>query len=199
MCLFFESIKVVNGLFCFPQYHQERINRTFSHFFPETIPIDIQSLKPSSPHDNKPYKARLIYRETLQQLEIAPYFPKRIKKVKLVRADSLIYPYKTFDRSNINALCRQFPGYDEWIFVSNGFLTDASISNIALYDGSIWVTPESPLLKGTCRARLLDQNLLMKKKIKATDLPDFQRISFINALLDLDEINFPVNKIQSMD
>ena len=199
MCRFFESIRVVNGRFCHPRYHQERINRVFHHFFPTVEPLDLDKINPESPHDNRRYKARVLYRETLEKLEMLPYTPKTIQKVRLIPADALDYSHKFLDRSGLQSLIKPFPEFDEWIFVRNGYLSDASISNIALFDGSGWYTPETPLLPGTCRARLIAEGILKTGPIGIGDLSRFEYISFINALVDLDEITIPVCKVYPMD
>ena len=58
---------------------------------------------------------------------------------------------------------------EEWqmifLIVKDGYLTDTSIANIALYDGYTWFTPAHPLLRGTKRAELLNKQLIVEKDI----------------------------------
>lgn len=55
------------------------------------------------------------------------------------------------------------------------------------FDGDKWITTENPLLEGTCRARLLDQDLISIQKISVNQLQSFSKMMLINAMLDFDE------------
>lgn len=66
-----------------------------------------------------------------------------------------------------------------------GLLTDTSYSNITLFDGSRWVTPRQPLLRGTMRQSLLDDGVLAEQDIKAEDWNSFRQVSLINAMMPL--------------
>ena len=59
---------------------------------------------------------------------------------------------------------------DEVIIEKNGYLTDTTIANIAFFDGKQWFTPEKPLLKGTMRAKLIEEGFLQTKNIKSEEL-----------------------------
>ncbi len=48
--------------------------------------------------------------------------------------------------------------------VKNGLVTDCTIGNLVFFDGTGWVTPDQPLLKGTKRQALLDRKLVRKKR-----------------------------------
>ena len=78
-------------------------------------------------------------------------------------------------------------GFDEVVIVKNGFISDTTISNLAFFDGSEWHTPNTPLLKGTKRAELLDSGFLKEKTIKLFQLVEklINRM-LIFILLDLD-------------
>lgn len=68
-------------------------------------------------------------------------------------------------------------------------------NNIALYDGSSWFTPRTPLLKGTMRAYLLDKGLIEEADIRPSDLPSFRKVSLINAILLLDTLSVTIKNI----
>jgi 4-amino-4-deoxychorismate lyase len=51
------------------------------------------------------------------------------------------------------------------------------------------VTPSTPLLPGTARARLLQEGAIVQDEIKVRDLGRFTKVAIINAMVDLDEAN----------
>ena len=77
---------------------------------------------------------------------------------------------------------------DDILIVKNGYITDTSIANIALYDGNSWITPKVPLLKGTTRQRYLDNAKILESDIKVQDLKKFSKIALLNAMIDFDII-----------
>ena len=72
---------------------------------------------------------------------------------------------------------------DEIIIEKDGYLTDTTIANIAFYDGTKWLTPLNPLLKGTTMTRLLDEGLLHPKKIKKEELTNYTYVALMNAMI----------------
>jgi len=86
---------------------------------------------------------------------------------------------------------------DDIIIIKNGLLTDASIANLILFDGKNWITPETPLLPGTCRERLLNAGLITKRKIHPDDLKYYQGVKLINAMRYPEESEIiPVSQIR---
>jgi 4-amino-4-deoxychorismate lyase len=71
--------------------------------------------------------------------------------------------------------------------VKDGFVTDASIANLAFYDGRQWITPDTPLLAGTRRRFLLDSGILHEAPVRPADLRDFHRIRLVNAMIPWEE------------
>jgi 4-amino-4-deoxychorismate lyase len=76
---------------------------------------------------------------------------------------------------------------EEILIVKNGLVTDTSFSNIVFYDGSDWITPDPPLLKGTKRTRYLRDGEIRTMKIRSSDISHFEKARLINAMLDLDD------------
>ena len=106
------------------------------------------------------------------------------------------YTYKSCDRSALNALFGQRAGADDVLIVRRGLITDTSIANIALWNGSRWETPEAPLLEGTMRAYLLDEGLITPCAIRPQDLPRYTRVRLFNAMISFGEIDFPAANIR---
>ena len=80
---------------------------------------------------------------------------------------------------------------DDILIVRRHLLTDTSIANIALFDGKHWHTPQSPLLKGTKRAELLDKGILSERKIHVEDIPSYSTVRLFNAMIDWGELELP--------
>ena len=67
---------------------------------------------------------------------------------------------------------------------------------IALFDGTCWFTPASPLLKGTKREYYLDNKMIFKCDIAPADLSKYKKMRLINAMLDLDDgVDIPIENI----
>ena len=192
---FIESIKLLNNDICHLAYHQERVCRTFSHFFPNEKVLSLQDsiAKIALPANGK-YKIRIVYSMDNPIVEIHPYHIKPINTIKCVNADEYDYSYKFLNREFLNTL-KQTSGADEVIFLKNGKVTDSSYANIIFFDGKQWLTPSTFLLNGTCRQRLLNEGKITEASIHYTDIQNFEQIGFINAMLDMGEFNLPMSKL----
>ena len=192
---FIESIKLLDGDIYHLAYHQERVCRTFSHFFPSEKVLSLQESisKIALPAIGK-YKIRIVYSKDNPIVEIHPYHIKPINTIKCVNADEYDYSYKFLNREFLNTL-KQTSGADEVIFLKNGKVTDSSYANIIFFDGKQWLTPSFFLLNGTCRQRLLNEGKITEVPIHYTDIQNFEQIGFINAMLDIGEFNLPISKL----
>ena len=74
------------------------------------------------------------------------------------------------------------------MIVKNGMVTDSSICNIVFFDGHKWITPESPLLKGTTRERLIKSGRIKQHNIRVSEISNYQYFKLINAMRDFDDI-----------
>jgi 4-amino-4-deoxychorismate lyase len=183
---FFETIKIENGRAKHLTYHNERLNRTLKAHYPKAAPIDLtQCIEP--PKEGL-WRCKVIYSERVESVEFYPYAPRSIKSFKLIKSD-IDYSYKYLDRSAIDALFAQRGTADEIIIVKEGLITDTSIANIALFNGYEWHTPQTPLLPGTTRERLLRAGLLVPKKIYAHEIENYEKIALLNAMIEFHVIN----------
>ena len=108
--------------------------------------------------------------------------------LKVVTSD-IIYNYKYANREELNILLQKQHDADEIIIEKEGYLTDTTIANIAFYDGKQWFTPEKPLLKGTMRAKLLDEGFLHTRKIKKEEISDYTHVALMNAMIGFKILN----------
>jgi 4-amino-4-deoxychorismate lyase len=184
-----ESIKVEGGRFLNLEYHQARVDRSVAALFPVKPEIDLKTqLEIPAGINSSIHKCRVEYDTRIKKIEFQPYFPKSITTLKLIEADDLDYQHKYADRSWLNKLYEKKAACDDVLFVKKGLITDTSYCNILFYDGKCWVTPESPLLKGTKRQQLLDEGRVKPQKITPLDLQRFESFMLINAMLDFDKV-----------
>ncbi len=195
---FLETIKIYRGEIPHLAFHNERLNRTRAHFYPHSAPIDLapllNPLPPEIPHETV-IRCRLLYRERIDKIEYYPYQRRSIQRIQLLEAPTLRYRYKYADRREIDTLYQQRGCADEILITQQGYLTDTSIANIALFDGLRWLTPQTPLLPGTKRAQLLTQGVLTPAAIHYTDLPNFSKISLFNGMVEFKEQLLPIEAL----
>lgn len=196
MCPFIETIAIVGGQARHLSYHERRFNATRQHFFPEAETLSLAPILADAPLTEGLVKARLVYDERgLINKTYQPYTMRQVQSLQLIRADDMEYPFKNTDRSHLNALFAQRQGCDDILIIKNGLVTDTSFTNVALFDGHQWFTPDTPLLPGTMRAWLLDQGFITSHRITVNDLPHFHFISLINALIPLGRCIVPINQV----
>ena len=184
-----ESIKLKDGVIQNLEYHQMRMNRSMDELFPKREKINLATVI-SIPENfaSGIFKVRVLYGNSLQKIEIEPYTFRTIQSLKVVHHESVDYHLKYTDRQILQELFAQRENYDDIIIVKNGLVTDSFAANLLFFDGETWVTPNSPLLKGTKRQLLIDQGFVFEKKIRLEDIRSYQKIGLINAMIDLEEM-----------
>jgi 4-amino-4-deoxychorismate lyase len=163
------------------------MNRSGKELFGSTDIISLNDIV-SIPDNlsDEVYKCRIIYNPDIESIEFKKYTLKKIQTLKLVECNDIEYSYKFADRSALNELKKRKGICDEILIVKNGFITDTTFSNIIFFDGREWITPSTPLLKGTKRERLLNEGKIREAQIRVKDLQNFQSGKLINAMLDFD-------------
>lgn len=131
------------------------------------------------------YRCRVSYKFEVEKIEFFEYQFRHPKTIRIVEDISIIYPYKFEDRDGFQRLLAENPEADDVIITHNGHLTDATFANLAFFDGGKWLTPDTPLLNGTKRQYLLDKKILTAASISIENLKQFQKMSLINAMRDL--------------
>ena len=189
MSRFIETVCVRDGKILSAEAHLKRMGRTlFDHygsFDPAKFYPWFDLRFPTRPGR---YKWRLLYDHAgVTDTKCQIYLPADIGRLKLVHADQLDYSYKFSNRQGIEKLMRGVPANTDILIVKNGYLTDSSYANILLWDGKVWWTPDTPLLRGTQRAELLKKGLISEKRIPAHSVVKYQKIRLVNAMLSFDE------------
>ena len=72
------------------------------------------------------------------------------------------------------------------IITVNGVITDTSFCNIVLENKEGLFTPTKPLLHGTKRALLIDENIIQTRHITIEELNNYQHVYLINAMIEID-------------
>ena len=188
MSPFIETIKLLDGELKNLSYHQARFNRTRSEVLGlEAHPLLISQIPVPDGLDTGLFKCRVLYGKEIERIEYEPHFKLEVNSLKLVASDTVSYGYKYSDRSSLEVLYEQKGNCDDILIVRQGCITDSFYANVALHDGELWYTPDTPLLPGTMRASLLDRGSLKEARIMQKELGDFQKIRLINALNTLEE------------
>ncbi len=189
MCLLFETIKIFKKEIYNLNYHNQRLNNARHKLFglKDKIKLGEQIILPAN-IDNSLYKCRVIYSRGIEKIEFEKYKRKNIKSLKVVNSENIDYHYKYFDRSELNNLQNTRGNCSEIIIVKNGFLSDTSFANLCFWNGKQWFTPDTPLLKGTKRQQLLDEGKIHETRIRVKDINKFKKISLINAMNDIGDI-----------
>ena len=147
--------------------------------------------------ENGRHRLRIVYgRCGIEEVTCTPYILRPVRSLALISANDIGYTYKSADREALNQLFAQRGSCDDILIVRQRLLTDTSIANIALFDGKHWHTPQSPLLKGTKRAELLDKGILSERKIHVEDLPSYSTVRLFNAMTDWGELELSVRHLQ---
>lgn len=194
----FETIKVFERKLINIDYHNQRLNRTRRLLFRSVEEIDLNNII-SIPDDidNGLYKCRITYdKKEFGEAEFSPYKLRRISSLKIVHCDEIDYSFKYCDRSVINDLLSRKGDCDDILIIKNGFVSDTSICNILFYNGTDWITPAAPLLKGTMKTKLLQENKIIEGKIKEKDLKKYSMAALINAFRGLEENQIPMQNIE---
>ncbi len=184
--LLLETIKIEDGEVFNLSYHQARCDKSRKALFYSTDRLDLSSLIQAPPKGL--YRCRILYDKKIHSIEYIPYRPKEMHTLKVVTSD-IIYNYKYANREELNILLQKQHDADEIIIEKEGYLTDTTIANIAFYDGKQWFTPEKPLLKGTMRAKLLDDGFLHTRKIRKEEIRDYTHVALMNAMIGFKILN----------
>lgn len=192
MCPFIETIRVEQGVLLHIDYHNQRMNDTRSAFWPNAKPLDLNHfLLP--PTAEGVMKCRVVYSDVIEEVSYTPYSIRPVRSLRIVCSDTINYTYKSTDREALNQLYQQRETKDDVLIIKNGYITDTSIANVALFDGTHWFTPKHPLLKGTQRAQLLQKGIIQEKEIMLEELFSFSQMTIFNAMIPFQSLVLDVN------
>lgn len=187
MCLLFETIFIKDGEAKNLHYHNRRMNQSRTQLFNSAKTINIQDVLSIPLAFSKDIvKCKIIYNNEFKDVSFVKYKKRNIDKFFLIDVHNIDYNHKYFNRNAIEKLKQGIKQNEEIIIVKNNLITDTSFSNLAFFDGSNWFTPTSPLLKGTKREFLIENNKIKEAHIHINDLHNFKYFKLVNAMLDFE-------------
>lgn len=183
---FLETVRAENGGFACLQWHQRRLDRTLAvHGI--AAGYDLKTLLHAP--EAGVWRCRVLYDADRFEVEYFPYHPRRVDRLMPVVHDAIDYRYKHADRSLLAALFDRRGAADDVLIVKGGLVTDTSVANTAFFDGTRWLTPERPLLEGTCRARLIAEGFLHPARITLQAALAAEKVAVMNALSGFVEVS----------
>lgn len=195
-----ETIKIEDRVIRNAEFHNLRMNRTRKELFGIASDVDIcRIIKIPIEMGMGIFKCRILYDKIIREVQVLPYRARPISTLKLVVDDSIDYRYKYADRGSLENLLLQIGGCDDILIVKNGCISDTSFTNIVFQaaDGS-WVTPDTPLLRGTMLQFLLKEGKISEKRIRAENLAEYTEARLINCMMDLESSpSIPIKNIHS--
>lgn len=192
-----ETIKCKNGKLCNLKFHQARFNLARKNVFASTDIIDLKNvIKIPDTFMSGLFRCRILYTQKIEKIEFLPHVQKSIKSLRLVEDNTIDYQFKYADRAALENLYNTRGNCDDVLIVKNGCITDSFTANPIFFDGGKWWTPDTPLLPGTQRARLISEGKLSVCRIAPEKLSMFKKVGLINALQDMSDM--PVLDINSI-
>ena len=183
---YLETIKSVDGEIFNLSYHQKRYESVLNS-------LGIDKTENLSDYINPPpfgvYRCRLVYSIDTISVSYHEYKKRDISSLKLIFNNDIDYSVKFENRDELNALYAQRGECDDILIIKDLLVCDTSIANIAFYKDGEWITPKKPLLKGTTRARLIDEGKLKEADIMVHDIKSFSKIALLNAMIDFDVLD----------
>ncbi|TNF39871.1 MAG: hypothetical protein EP310_09870 [Bacteroidetes bacterium] len=187
MSQLFETIKCSNGKLFNMEFHQSRYEKACREFFGFSTHINlIDSIDIPEFAKTGLYRCRVTYSKEIDKIEFIPHQYREIKSLKIIKDNEIEYHFKYNNRDGLNRLFEQRGICDDIIIVKNGMITDSSFANIVFFDGIKWRTPDSPLLHGTQRAKLLKENKISECRITYNNISKYTKAGLINALNNLE-------------
>jgi len=184
-----ETIKCSDGKLFNMEFHQARFEKSGVEYY------GIQSNINLNEHIEIPefaktglFRCRVTYSPQIEKIEFIPHHYREIKSLKLVEDNEIDYHFKYADRETLQQLFGNRGDCDDIIIVKNGCVTDSFAANLVFFDGVHWWTPDTPLLAGTQRKKLLTEGQIFECRITTSDISKYSKVGLINALNDFDEM-----------
>lgn len=191
-----ESIKLQDGKYFNLPYHNQRMNNSLEELYGSKQSFNLEEFLPSLAFTKKGlYKCRIVYDDGSKHVEFIPYAPQIINRLRIVENNLISYPHKFKERGKIDSAFGKREGCDDVLIVKNNLVTDSSYANIVFKRKGTWITPDSPLLPGTTRQRLLDKGLIKAEVIRKQDIETFESFKLINAMLGFEGPEVTISNI----
>lgn len=191
----FESVKIENGHISNWDKHWKRMQNSARGLWGKELHFPTlyhELTRFSSPGL---FKCKIKYNPFQYSIDVHAYQKRKLEYLQIVVDDDIDYSLKFTNRMCFEKHTQLLSVQKDILIVKHGFLSDTSYSNIALWNGNEWHTPQSPLLFGIRREVLLQEKKLIERNIALNDLVNYQKISLINAMLDLGEVELDIQQL----
>jgi len=183
-----ETIKIENRRIKNLEWHNARLNNSRNALLGLQESLDLSTIiKLPDDLGEGTYRCRVLYGQEIDEIQFIPHHSRMVKSLKMIHCNDIDYGFKYADRSRLEELFEKRGDCDEILIVKDGYITDTSISNIIFRqpDGW-WLTPVTPLLKGTMRSYLLETGQIAEAVIRPEDLSLLTEARMINCMMDLE-------------
>ena len=198
MCRLFETIKVLNGAVQNIEFHNKRLNRSRAMLFNRSDLIELRDfIVVPREYREGIIKCRVTYATDIDMIKYERYVKRNISTLKIINCDGIDYAHKYCDRSGIDRLFALRGGCDDIIIVKDNRITESSFCNLVFDDGTKLFTPDTPLMRGTKRNRLIAEGIIVQDRIGLKDLKLFKAVHLINAMLDLNECRVEIDNVHT--
>lgn len=193
---FIETISIKEGMAPMLDLHCERLNRTRAEVFGLSDRIELGEHITLADGPGT-IKCRVVYGENIESVSYSPYTMRPVGSLMAVRHDDITYRHKSTDRTHLARLTELRGGCDDIIIIRHDRITDTSICNVALFDGTRWLTPSKPLLQGVRRTSLLADGLISECDITIDRLCLFEKIALFNGMIEFGELVLDIGCIDT--
>jgi len=176
---FLETVLAKDGRLPRLPWHQARLERTCAANGIRRS-FDLASL--IDPPERGTFRCRFLYGDAGWLVEFHPYVFRPPRALKIIRDDTIDYRFKSTDRRRLNALFERRGEADDVLIVRRGLVTDTTVANTAFRIDGVWLTPQTPLLEGTARARLIAEGKLIPAAVTETAARNAEKVAVMNAL-----------------
>lgn len=192
-----ETIKCKDGLLMNLRHHEARLNCSRRELFGRKDDISLpESIIVPAEYQTGLYRCRVIYSEDIERIEFHLHQYRTVTSLQLMQCDEIYYPFKFTDRRLLEELFNKRGNCDDILIVRKGVITDSYTANVVFFDGHTWWTPDSPLLPGTQRARLIEEKKISVCRITPGDIGKYMQVGLINAMQNLEDMPvIPVSRI----
>lgn len=177
-----ESLAIEEGHILNLEWHEKRYQESYDTAFGKNADKTLlQGLELTLPSIGL-HKLRIEYGLHNKDYSTQAYTRKPISTLKMVVDNHIDYPLKYADRSTLDALYELKGECQDVIIIKNGFVTDTTIGNLVFFDGKEWFTPNSPLLRGTQRAKLIANGTIKEIPITTNNMLTYKGFQVVNAM-----------------
>ncbi len=184
----FETLLIKDKQVQHVEWHEERYRWSYEAYYNKRAEESLMagvSIDVACKHSL--YRLKIAYSDEGKQVTVLPYTPVVTQFLQVVQGDGIDYRMKFSHRACLQRLFAMRGKADDVLIVQNGLITDTSVGNILFYKQGQWFTPAVPLLRGTCRARLLASGVVVTSAITIQTMWEFEAFQVVNALRGFDE------------